>query len=80
MLSWGALLGGYVQNGWRCRMDTPLWVACYEGRTEVVKLLLAHPRVDINKTAEVQGRGGAGRERVQGGQRSWVHTRGCCGG
>jgi hypothetical protein len=48
---------------------------------EVVKLLLAHPGVDINKADnEVRGRGGAGRERVQGGQRSWVHTRGCGGG
>jgi hypothetical protein len=58
MLSWGALLGGYVQFG-----QTPLWVACYEGRMEVVKLLLAHPGVDINKANEVRGRGGVGRER-----------------
>jgi hypothetical protein len=30
---------------------------------EVVKLLLAHPGVDINKMGWVRGRGGAGRER-----------------
>jgi hypothetical protein len=56
MLSWGALLGGYVQDGW-----TPLYMACNKGRMEVVKLLLAHPGVDINKTT-VRGRGGVGRE------------------
>jgi ankyrin repeat protein len=56
MLSWGALLGGYVQNG-----RTPLLWACYNGHMEVVKLLLAHPGVDINKTNKVRGRGGAGR-------------------
>jgi hypothetical protein len=75
MLPWGALLGGYVQYGW-----TPLYIACYNDHKEVVKLLLAHPGVDINKTTEVRGRGGVGRERVQGRQRSWVHTRGCGGG
>jgi ankyrin repeat protein len=64
-----------VQSG-----ETPLWAACDNGRMEVVKLLLAHPGVDINKATEVRGRGGVGRERVQGGQRSWVHTRGCGGG
>jgi hypothetical protein len=58
MLSWGALLGGYVQDG-----STPLDAACFKGRTKVVKLLLAHPGVDINKADEVRGRGGAGRER-----------------
>jgi hypothetical protein len=58
MLSWGALLGGYVQCGW-----TPLYMACFNGHMEVVKLLLAHPGVDINKADKVRGRGGAGRER-----------------
>jgi hypothetical protein len=62
MLSWGALLGGYVQDG-----QTPLYTACDGGYMEVVKLLLAHPGVDINKADRVRGRGGAGRERVQGG-------------
>jgi ankyrin repeat protein len=64
-----------VQNGY-----TPLFIACANDHKEVVKLLLAHPGVDINKTTKVRGRGGVGRERVQGGQRSWVHTRGCGGG
>ena len=49
-------MGGYVQNG-----RTPLLWACYNGHMEVVKLLLAHPDVDINKTNKVRGRGGAGR-------------------
>ena len=49
--------------------ETPLYTACEKGHTEVVKLLLAHPGVDINKTTEVRGRGGVGRERVQGGCR-----------
>jgi ankyrin repeat protein len=49
---------------------TPLYMACYKGRMEVVKLLLARPNVDINKANTVRGRGGAGRERVQAG----VHT------
>jgi hypothetical protein len=57
MLSWGALLGGYVQDG-----DTPLYTACDNEGHKEVKLLLAHPGVDINKTNEVRGRGGAGRE------------------
>jgi ankyrin repeat protein len=57
MLSWGALLGGYVQYGW-----TPLLRACDNGHMEVVKLLLAHPGVDINTANKVRGRGGAGRE------------------
>jgi ankyrin repeat protein len=69
MLSWGALLGGCLQGG-----GTPLFMACLKGHMEVVKLLLAHPGVDINKAAEVRGRGGAVRERVQEGQISWVHT------
>ena len=55
MLSWGALLGGYVQHGW-----TPLYMACCLVGMEVVKLLLAHPGMDINKTT-VRGRGGVGR-------------------
>ena len=50
-------MGGYVQDGW-----TPLYMACFNEHMEVVKLLLAHPGVDINKT-RVRGRGGAGRER-----------------
>jgi hypothetical protein len=53
MLSWGALLGGYVQYGY-----TPLYIACNNGHMEVVKLLLAHPGVDINKADKVrEGRG-----------------------
>ena len=40
---------------------------------EVVKLLLAHPGVDINKADVVRGRGRVGRESVQGGQ-AGVHT------
>ena len=48
---------------------TPLYMACYKGRMEVVKLLLARPNVDINTANTVRGRGGAGRERVQGGCR-----------
>jgi ankyrin repeat protein len=47
-----------VQDG-----ETPLLRACYNGRMEGVKLLLAHPGVDINKADTVRGRGGAGRER-----------------
>ena len=47
-----------MQDGW-----TPLLRACDNGRMEVVKLLLAHPGVDINKADMVRGRGGAGRER-----------------
>jgi hypothetical protein len=58
-------LGGYVQYG----NNTPLYIACWEYRTEVVKLLLAHPGVDINTASEVRERGGVGRERVQGGCR-----------
>jgi hypothetical protein len=58
MLSLGALLGGYVQNG-----ETPLWMACHKGHMEVVKLLLAHPGVDINNANMVRGRGGADSER-----------------
>jgi hypothetical protein len=70
-------LGGYVQYG-----RTPLYAACdilvggppcHGGHKEVVKLLLAHPGVDINKATKVRGRGGAGRERGQGGQ-AGVHT------
>ena len=53
-----------MQYGW-----TPLNTACAYDHKEVVKLLLAHPGVDINKTTEVRGRGGVGRERVQGGCR-----------
>jgi ankyrin repeat protein len=60
---------GYVQSG-----RAPLNWACYKGHMEVVKLLLAHVDVDINKANNVRGRGGAGRERVHGGQRSWVHA------
>ena len=46
-------MGGYVQDG-----STPLWAACDNGRMEVVKLLLAHPGVDINKADKVrEGRG-----------------------
>jgi hypothetical protein len=45
--------GGYVQ----CER-TPLWWACDCGNIEVVKLLLAHPDVDINKADDVRGRGG----------------------
>jgi hypothetical protein len=58
MLSWDALLGVYAQNGY-----TPLCMACCQGRVTVVKLLLAHPGVDINKADKVRERGGAGRER-----------------
>ena len=47
-----------MQNGY-----TPLFIACANDHKEVVKLLLAHPGVDINKTEEVRGRGGVGRER-----------------
>ena len=43
--------------------DTPLYTACDNEGHKEVKLLLAHPGVDINKTNEVRGRGGAGRER-----------------
>ena len=58
MLSWGALLGGYAQDG-----RTPLYMACYEGHMEVVKLLLAHSDVNVNTVNQVRRRGGAGRER-----------------
>jgi ankyrin repeat protein len=71
MLSWGAMLGRYVQRG-----DTPLYRACYTGHVEVVELLLAHSDVNVNTSIEVRGRGRAGRERKHGGQRSWVHTNG----
>jgi hypothetical protein len=57
-------LGGYVQDG-----HTPLYNACYEGHVEEVKLLLARVDVDINTANTVRGKGGVGRERVQGGCR-----------
>jgi ankyrin repeat protein len=57
MLSWGALLGVYAQDGW-----TPLLIACQNSHVEVVKLLLAHPDVLVNQANEVRGRGGASRE------------------
>jgi hypothetical protein len=50
MLSWGALLGGYVQFG-----ETPLCMACQNGHKEVVKLLLAR-NVDVNYADEVRGK------------------------
>jgi hypothetical protein len=68
MLSWGALLGGYVQDG-----STPLWAACDKGRMEVVKLLLAHPDVDINKADTVRGRGGVGREGAGSAEKLGAH-------
>jgi ankyrin repeat protein len=58
MLSWGALLDGYVQE-----RNTPLSRSINNGRMEVVKLLLARPNVDINKANTVRERGGAGEER-----------------
>ena len=45
-------MGGYVQCG-----ETPLYMASMQGHVEVVKLLLAHPGVDINKAENVRGRG-----------------------
>ena len=30
--------------------STPLWVAADEGYSEIVKLLLAHPSIQVNKT------------------------------
>ena len=46
---------------------TPLYIACEEGREEVVKLLLADERVDVNQADRVRvgGEGEAGwRERA----------------
>jgi hypothetical protein len=54
----GCTVGGWVQYG-----RTPLFMACFYNHMEVMKLLLAHPGVDINKADKVRGRGGAGRER-----------------
>jgi ankyrin repeat protein len=68
MLSWGALLGGCTQDGW-----TPLLTACGKGHVEAVKLLLARSDVAVNHANQVRGRGGAGRERGQGGW-AGVHT------
>ena len=66
IISWGVLLGGYVQDG-----HTPLYNACYEGHVEEVKLLLARVDVDINQADTVRGRGGAGREREGAGRAGW---------
>jgi ankyrin repeat protein len=48
-----------MQYGW-----TPLFMACYEGYEEVVKLLLARSDVAVNLAIQVRGRGEAGRERA----------------
>jgi ankyrin repeat protein len=52
MLSWGALLGVYAQDGW-----TPLLIACHKGHVEVVKLLLVHSNVLVNQAEKVRRRG-----------------------
>ena len=52
MLSWGVLLGGCMQVG-----STPLFMACYEGYEEVVKLLLARSDLAVNQANKVRGRG-----------------------
>ena len=44
--------------------ETPLYVACEKGHGEVVKLLLADERVDVNQAEEVRV-GGRGRGRVE---------------
>jgi len=46
---------------------TPLYIACEEGREEVVKLLLADERVDVNQATKVRVGGdgeGGWRERA----------------
>ena len=40
---------------------TPLYIACGKGHGEVVKLLLADERVDVNQASQVCGRRGRGR-------------------
>ena len=74
----GRCWAGGAQNG-----ATPLYIACGEGHREVVKLLLADERVDVNQAQKV---------RVGGeGERGWGERAGraegcgaecgaCCGG
>ena len=62
MLSWGALLGVYAQDG-----ATPLSYACDEGHVEVVKLLLARSDVLVNQAEHVRRRGGL----VERGSAGW---------
>ena len=58
-----ALVGGWAQ----------LYEACVEGDVEAVRVLLARSDIAVNQADEVRGRGGAGRERGQGGW-AGVHT------
>ena len=72
-LSAGRCWAGGAQDG-----STPLYAACYKGHEEVVELLLADERVDVNQASKVRvggkgedgwreraGRGGRVRCRVQ---------------
>ena len=74
------LLGGrgVAQDG-----RTPLYMACQEDHEEVVKLLLADERVDVNQAEEVRV-GGEGerrwRERVGRAEGCGTERRACHGG
>jgi hypothetical protein len=59
-----AFLGVYAQDG-----VTPLYIGCQQGHVGVVKLLLAHPDVVVNKAHKVRGRGCC---RAKGGRRRCV--------
>ena len=57
-------MAGGAQGGW-----TPLNTACQDGHWEVVKLLLADERVDVNQAEEVRmGGEGEGGWREQAGR------------
>ena len=58
--------------------QTPLYVACRDGKGEVVKLLLADERMDVNRADKVrvgEGRAVVGGEREEGAVQSVVLVR-----